>query len=91
MATTSTILSVDIDKEDFNSDGNYIVETPAGIVGGNNYHVIFADGSKQTITWDGVGREQSFTFDRPVKSFEIDPQHKLLIEVDWTDNALVSP
>ncbi len=53
--------------------------------------VVFADGSQKTITWEGESREQSFTFDRVVKSFEIDPEHKLLIEVDWADNALASP
>ncbi|PKO15700.1 MAG: hypothetical protein CVU39_09250 [Chloroflexi bacterium HGW-Chloroflexi-10] len=48
--TNPTILSGDIDGNDINTDGNHIAETPADIVGGNNYHVVFADGSITPIT-----------------------------------------
>lgn len=51
----------------------------------------FADGSTQSVRWDGSGSEKSFTFQKtsPVRSFEIDPDHKLMIELNWSDNQLV--
>ncbi len=53
--------------------------------------VTFTDGSSKTIAWDGTSPQQSFTFDRAVKSFDIDPDHKLLVETNWDDNELSSP
>jgi hypothetical protein len=43
-----TILSGDLDKNDTNTDGNFIAEGTADIVGNNAYHVI--DGSSATTT-----------------------------------------
>ena len=52
--------------------------------------VLFTDGSQQTLSWDGKQTENTFTFDRAVQSFDIDPQHKLFIELSWTDNDLAA-
>jgi hypothetical protein len=43
-----TILSGDIDGNDTNTDGNYIAETTADIVGDNSFHVVTADGTGVT-------------------------------------------
>jgi predicted outer membrane repeat protein len=48
--TNPTILSGDIDGNDKNADDNSIAETPADMVGGNSYHVVYADGSTTPIT-----------------------------------------
>ncbi|NCA85662.1 MAG: T9SS type A sorting domain-containing protein [Clostridia bacterium] len=48
IATNPTILSGDIDGNDINTDGNYIAETTADIVGNNSYHVLTADGTGTT-------------------------------------------
>ena len=52
--------------------------------------VTFEDGSRETVIWDGVKTENTIKFGKhsPVRSFIIDPQHRLLIELDWTDNHL---
>ncbi len=47
-AANPTILSGDIDGDDTNTDGNYVAETPDDIVGGNSYHVVYADGTTGT-------------------------------------------
>ncbi len=47
-AANPTILSGDIDGDDANTDGNYVAETPDDIVGGNSYHVVYADGTTGT-------------------------------------------
>jgi aminopeptidase N len=52
--------------------------------------VTFNDSSTQTVTWDGQGAEHTFEMSKPVRSFDIDPEHKLLIETDWYDNQLAS-
>ncbi len=51
--------------------------------------VTFVDGTQQTVTWDGKESEHTFSFPKKqVKSFDIDPNHKLLIELDWKDNQI---
>jgi hypothetical protein len=50
--------------------------------------VTFADGSRERLAWDGEAEEQTFTFDRPLESFVIDPERDLLVELVWSDNGL---
>jgi len=51
--TNKTILSGDIDRNDINTDGNFIAETWHDIVGENAYHVVTADSVDQTAVLDG--------------------------------------
>lgn len=48
-----TILSGDIDNNDVNTDGNFITETTAEIVGGNSIHVVLADNVDSAALLDG--------------------------------------
>jgi hypothetical protein len=50
--------------------------------------VTFGDGSTQSLTWDGKDVEHTFKVAQPVRSFDIDPEHKLLIELNWKDNEM---
>jgi LPXTG-site transpeptidase (sortase) family protein len=52
-STNKTILSGDIDQNDTNTDGNYIAETTAAIVGNNAYHVVTGSGTNNTAVLDG--------------------------------------
>ncbi len=52
-AANITILSGDIDKNDTNTDGNYIAETTADIQGNNAYHVVTGSGTNNTAVLDG--------------------------------------
>ncbi len=47
-ADNPTILSGDIGRDDINTDGNYIAETPDDIIGDNSDHVVYADGTTGT-------------------------------------------
>jgi hypothetical protein len=51
--------------------------------------VTFEDGSVETRQWDGVYRWAKFTFTKPskYKKVEIDPDRKILIDVDWSNNS----
>ncbi|MEJ5301500.1 MAG: hypothetical protein WHS38_10980 [Thermodesulforhabdaceae bacterium] len=51
--TNKTILSGDIDKNDINTDGNYIAETTADIQGSNAYHVVTGINIDGTAVLDG--------------------------------------
>jgi LPXTG-site transpeptidase (sortase) family protein len=52
--TYRTILSGDIDKNDTNTDGNFIAETPAHIQGNNAYHVVTGpSGTNSSAVLDG--------------------------------------
>jgi len=51
--TNKTILSGDIDKNDINTDGNYIAETWNDIQGENAYHVVTGSGTNSTAVLDG--------------------------------------
>jgi len=52
--------------------------------------VTFADGSAALEPWDGMEAEVTFTYpDRPpVRSAEIDPERKVVVDLYWSDNGL---
>ncbi|MGD2105696.1 MAG: M1 family metallopeptidase [Anaerolineae bacterium] len=51
--------------------------------------VTFCDGTTVTEVWDGEATEQSFEYpDRSVCSAQIDPDRKLVVDVEWFDNGL---
>lgn len=51
--------------------------------------VTFSNGEQAREKWDGRGRWQVFTFDRPVKavSAQIDPERVLLLDTNYTNNS----
>ncbi|MBN1427735.1 MAG: M1 family metallopeptidase [Anaerolineae bacterium] len=53
--------------------------------------VTFADGSEALEAWDGSEAQKTFDYsDRPaVVRAEIDPDHKLLVDLQWSDNGLL--
>jgi aminopeptidase N len=52
--------------------------------------VTFSDGSTVLEPWDGVEAEVTFTYpDRPpVRSAEVDPERKVVVDLRWSDNGL---
>ncbi|MBI5293976.1 MAG: S-layer homology domain-containing protein [Chloroflexi bacterium] len=54
IAANPVILSGDIDKNDVNTDGDFIADTAADIVGNNTYHVVRGSGTDNTAILDGV-------------------------------------
>lgn len=53
--------------------------------------VTFSNGDQAREKWDGQGRWQVFTFDRPVKavSAQVDPERVLLLDTNYTNNSKV--
>ena len=51
--------------------------------------VTFANGEQAREKWDGRGRWQQFTFDRPSRavSVQIDPERVLLLDTNYTNNS----
>ena len=51
--------------------------------------VTFDDGERVTEHWDGAERWRMYTYERPssVLSAEVDPDHVLLLDVDYTNNS----
>jgi hypothetical protein len=52
--------------------------------------VTFADGSTVLEPWDGEQAEMTFIYDDrpPVRSAQIDPEHKVVVDLRWADNGL---
>ncbi len=50
--------------------------------------VSFRDGTGEVLAWDGQEATKTFTFDREVRAFTIDPARKLVIDRVWSDNGL---
>jgi aminopeptidase N len=50
--------------------------------------VSFANGEREQVAWDEPGPAQTFRFDQTLRSFEIDPSHKIAVELAWADNGL---
>jgi len=53
--------------------------------------VTFSDGGTARETWDGRDRWKRFVYDSPAKvvSAEVDPDHKWLLDVNFTNNSRV--
>jgi hypothetical protein len=51
--------------------------------------VTFSNGEQARVPWNGQGRWQVFTFDRPAKavSAQIDPERQLLLDTNYTNNS----
>jgi hypothetical protein len=51
--------------------------------------IVFADGTRLREKWDGVERWKKLTYVRNVKvvSVEIDPDHAVLLDVDFFNNS----
>jgi hypothetical protein len=54
-----------------------------------NVEVTFENGEKVRQRWDGVDRWKAFTFERtsPAASARVDPDHVLLLDVNYTNNS----
>jgi hypothetical protein len=52
--------------------------------------VTFSDGSQELVAWDGEEPELILAFPGrpPVRSAEVDPERKLVLDVAWHDNGL---
>ena len=52
--------------------------------------ITFADGSAVVEWWDGAEAEATFTYPGrpPVRSAEVDPERKLMVDLSWADNGL---
>ena len=61
-------------------DGDLIIPT--------EIEVVYSDGTKEILTWDGEERSKTIPVDKLVVSFEIDPARKLLVDLNWTDNEI---
>jgi peptidase M1-like protein len=50
---------------------------------------IFTDGERVVEHWDGVDRWKAYVYERTVdaRSVEVDPDHVLLLDVNWTNNS----
>src|SRR5262249_37674522 len=51
--------------------------------------VTFKDGTRVVERWDGRDRWKLYTYERPAQavSAEVDPNHVLLLDVNWTNNS----
>ncbi|MDX1684751.1 MAG: M1 family metallopeptidase [Saprospiraceae bacterium] len=50
--------------------------------------VQYEDGSSEMISWDGVDSYYRFEFEKSVRSCHIDPERKLMIDIDFLNNSL---
>ncbi len=52
--------------------------------------IIFADGSAIVERWDGVDAQRVFAYPErpPITSAQVDPEHKIVLDLCWTDNGL---
>jgi aminopeptidase N len=76
-----TVTSVDAHSVAVARQGDLIVPTEVQIT--------FADGSTALEPWDGTATEVTWNYpdQPPVHSAEIDPQHKVVLDLRWADNG----
>ena len=51
--------------------------------------VLFEDGTKETVIWDGKGKRKTFSFknDASIVSAHIDPDQKIFLDLNFTNNG----
>lgn len=72
------------------NDQSVTVERKGSLIIPTEVLVTFTNGTTQLETWDGSQAEKTFEFpNRPsVTSAQVDPQQKLLVDLEWSDNGL---
>ena len=72
------------------ADGEVVVQREGGLALPVELEVRFADGETLTEQWDGAQAEKVFAYpERPaVVEARLDPQGKLLVDLDWSNNGL---
>jgi len=73
-------------------DQEITVRQNGGIIAPVEIEVTFADGKKEIVSWNGVGKEKVFHFDHTAKivSAQVDPQQKIYLDLNFTNNSLTS-
>jgi hypothetical protein len=76
-----TVTALDAHSVSLAREGDLVVPTEV--------LVTFCDGSSVTEAWDGTGAQRTLSYaDQAVCSARIDPERKLVIDVEWFDNGL---
>jgi len=49
--------------------------------------VSFEDGKKERIDWDGKELKKTYQFNKPIKSAKVDPDNKILLDLNFNNNS----
>lgn len=77
-----TVINVDESSFTVQRQGELIIPT--------EIEVTLEDGTVEVIPWDGINKERTFKdpWNAPIRKVVIDPQQKILVDLQWSDNGL---
>jgi hypothetical protein len=73
----------------FNSDefGEFTIEREGDMIIPTEIEVLFKDGNKKFLTWNGKESTKKFTFKKSIKHVWLDPETKNLMDLNIINNA----
>ena len=67
--------------------GTFTAERLGDMILPTEIQVKFADGSQQLISWNGQEKTKVFKFNKAVTSAKVDPENKLLLDLNFNNNS----
>lgn len=67
--------------------GQFAVERLGDMILPTEISVQFADGKQELISWSGEEKLKTYKFDKAISAVKIDPQNKLLLDLDFNNNS----
>ena len=78
---------VEISNEEANGVSTFKVEREGEMIIPTEIEVLFKDGSKKLIEWNGRESTKKFSFKKPIKHVWLDPKTKNLMDLNIINNA----
>lgn len=70
--------------------GEFTVEQLGDMTIPTEILVVFEDGKKQLLKWDGSKKSETFKYDKKIASVKIDPDNKILLDLNFNNNSLAA-
>ncbi|HEY1055640.1 MAG TPA: M1 family peptidase, partial [Emticicia sp.] len=68
--------------------GQFTVERLGDMILPTEILVQFADGKQELIPWNGeADKAKTYTFDKAISTVKVDPQNKLLLDLNFNNNS----
>jgi hypothetical protein len=67
--------------------GQFTVERLGDMILPTEISVQFTDGSEELIPWSGQEKSKLYKFDKAISSVKVDPQNKLLLDLNFNNNS----
>lgn len=79
--------SIQNTEKDKKVSGQFTVERLGDMILPTEISVTFADGKQALIPWNGKEKSKSYKFDKAISAVKVDPDNKLLLDLNFNNNS----